>query len=169
MVPADELFEIVENGSRAHGPTEAVLTTMRRLGFFQLINARPSRERDLVVAMVAARILKPQSKLATTRWWLSTTLRAHIFLCMLAYYVQWHMMEAWRPLLFADEDQDGKTTRDPVAAAERSEPALQKVHSKRLADDSKVHSFRTLLDDLACIVRNVCRCPGLGLTRATRP
>ena len=60
MVPANKLFEIVENGSRAHGPTEAVLTTMRRLGFFQLINSRPSRERDLVVAMVAARILKPR-------------------------------------------------------------------------------------------------------------
>jgi hypothetical protein len=47
---------------------------MRRLGFSGLIHSRPSRQRDLVVAMVAARILKPQSKLATTRWWSSTTL-----------------------------------------------------------------------------------------------
>ncbi len=74
---------------------------------------------------------------------LEDRVRAHIFLCMLAYYVQWHMMEAWRPLLFADEDQDGKATRDPVAAAERSEPALQKVHSKRLEDDYRAQSETT--------------------------
>ena len=74
MVSTDEVFEIVEDGSKAHGHAEAVLTAMRRLGFSGLINSRPSRQRDLVVAMVAARILKPQSKLATTRWWSSTTL-----------------------------------------------------------------------------------------------
>jgi hypothetical protein len=74
MVHTDELFEIVEDGSRAHGHVEAVLTAMRRLGFSALIHSRPSRQRDLVVAMVAARILNPQSKLATTRWWFSTTL-----------------------------------------------------------------------------------------------
>ena len=74
MVAADEAFEIVEDGSRAHGHAEAVLAAMRRLDFPGLINSRPSRQRDLVVAMVAARVLKPQSKLATTRWWLNTTL-----------------------------------------------------------------------------------------------
>ena len=74
MVSTDEAFEIVEDGSRAHGHAEAVLMAMRRLGFSGLIHSRPSRQRDLVVAMVAARILKPQSKLATTRWWSSTTL-----------------------------------------------------------------------------------------------
>jgi hypothetical protein len=74
LVTAEEAFAIVEDGSRAHGHAEAVLTAMRRLGFPGLINSRPSRQRDLVVAMVAARVLKPQSKLATTRWWSSTTL-----------------------------------------------------------------------------------------------
>ena len=74
MVSTDDVFEIVEDGSRAHGNAEAVLIAMRRLGFSELLNSRPSRQRDLVVAMVAARILKPQSKLATTRWWSSTTL-----------------------------------------------------------------------------------------------
>ena len=87
---------------------------------------------------------------------------AHIFLCTLAYYVQWHMLEAWRPLLFADEDQEAKRSRAPVAPAERSEEALSKVHSKRLADGSVVHSFRTLLDHLGEIVRNRCRCPHDG-------
>jgi hypothetical protein len=93
---------------------------------------------------------------------LEDRVKAHLFLCMLAYYVQWHMAEAWRPLLFADEDQQSKASRDPVASAKRSEAALQKVHTKRLDDDSVVHSFRTLLDDLARIVTNLCRCPGLG-------
>ncbi len=105
---------------------------------------------------------------------LEDRVRAHIFLCMLAYYVQWHMTEVWRPLLFADEDQESKATRDPVAPAERSEGALQKVHTKHLDDDSVVHSFRTLLDDLARIVSNTCRCPGLGpesptFTKTTTP
>jgi len=93
---------------------------------------------------------------------LEDRVRAHIFLCMLAYYVQWNMIEAWRPLLFADEDQDSKSSRDPVAPAERSDAALQKVHTKKLDDNSVVHSFKTLLDDLARIVSNTCRCPKSG-------
>jgi len=105
---------------------------------------------------------------------LENRVKAHIFLCMLAYYVLWHMTEAWRPLLFADEDQESKSSRDPVAPAERSEGALQKVQSKQLDDHSVVHSFRTLLDDLARIVTNLCRCPGLGpeaptFTKTTTP
>jgi hypothetical protein len=51
---------------------------------------------------------------------LESRVRAHIFLCMLSYYVEWHMIEAWRPLLFADEDQAAKAKRDPVAPAKRS-------------------------------------------------
>ena len=50
--------------------------------------------------------------------------RAHIFLCLLAYYVEWHMREAWRELMFADPDQQAKATRDPVAPAKRSQAAL---------------------------------------------
>ena len=86
--------------------------------------------------------------------------RAHIFLCMLAYYVLWHMREAWRPLLFADDDHHATATRDPVAPATRSEAALRKVHSKTLDDGSETHSFHTLLTLLSGIVRNVCRVPG---------
>lgn len=83
--------------------------------------------------------------------------RAHILICMLAYYVKWHMLEAWRPLLFADEEQHAKETRHPVAPARRSAAALRKVHTQTLADGSQTHSFRTLLADLATIVRNTCR------------
>ena len=77
-------------------------------------------------------------------------------------------------MLFADEDQESKASRDPVAPAERSEGALKKVQTKQLDDDSVVHSFRTLLDDLARLVSNLCRCPGLGadtptFTKTTTP
>ena len=85
--------------------------------------------------------------------------RAHIFLCMLAYYVEWHMREAWRELMFADEDQEAKQKRDPVAPAVRSKAAQQKVRSHTLVDGSSAHSFRTLIEDLATIVRNTCRSP----------
>jgi len=85
--------------------------------------------------------------------------RAHIFLCVLAYYVQWHMVEAWRELLFCDEDQDAKTTRDPVAPATRSAAALHKVQTRTLDDGSAAHSFQTLLHHLSTIVRNTCTIP----------
>ena len=96
-------------------------------------------------------------KVRPIRHHLENRVRAHIFLCMLAYYVQWHMIEAWRPLLFCDEDQDAKTKRDPVAPAQRSEAALDKVHTKKTDDGSEVHSFKTLMSLLSCIVRNICR------------
>jgi hypothetical protein len=94
--------------------------------------------------------------------WLEKRVRAHIFLCMLAYYVEWHMIEAWRPLLFCDEDQEAKKSRDPVAPAKRSDKALRKVHSRRLDDGTVAHSFQTLLLELSAIVRNICRIPGAG-------
>ena len=75
---------------------------------------------------------------------LEERVRAHIFLCLLAYYVEWHMREAWRPLLFSDEDQQSTQTRDPVAPAQRSTAALRKIHTKVLDDGTPVHSFSTL-------------------------
>ena len=101
-------------------------------------------------------------KVRPIRHRLEERVRAHIFLCLLAYYVEWHMREAWRPLLFSDEDQAAKQTRDPVAPAKRSAAALRKVHTKVLADGTPVHSFSTLLKDLSRIVRNVCRQRGAG-------
>jgi hypothetical protein len=76
LAPVDALFEVV--ASTHHGHVQAVRTTMQRVGFAALLGSRPSRERDLVVAMVAARILEPDSKLATTRWWHTTTLPADL-------------------------------------------------------------------------------------------
>jgi hypothetical protein len=95
---------------------------------------------------------------------LETRVRAHIFLCMLAYYVEWHMREAWRELMFADEDQAAKTTRDPVAPARRSAAAEEKARSKQLDDGTPVHSFHTLLEELSTIIRNTCRVPQTAST-----
>ncbi len=76
---------------------------------------------------------------------------------MLAYYVAWHMREAWHPLLFADEEQAATQIRDPVAPATRSAAALRNVPTKVLDAGPPVHSFSTLLTALSNIVRNVCR------------
>jgi hypothetical protein len=72
LAPVSSIFEILS--STPHGHVKAVLAAMNRLEFAALIASRPSRERDLIVAMVAARVLEPYSKLATTRAWKSTTL-----------------------------------------------------------------------------------------------
>ena len=87
---------------------------------------------------------------------LTDRVKAHIFLCMLAYYVEWHLKEAWRPLLFADEDGEAKMVRDPVAAAERSAVAKTKAACRHDDNGAPIHSFKTLLAELATIVRNTC-------------
>ena len=83
--------------------------------------------------------------------------RSHIFLCMLAYYVEWHMRQAWRELMFADEDQKSRLTRDPMAPAQRSDVAMKKVLSHTLDGGTPTHSFQTLMAELQGIVRNTCR------------
>ncbi len=106
---------------------------------------------------------------------LEARVKAHIFLSMLAYYVQWHLAEAWKPLLFADKmPADAARERDPVASATRSKAALAKVHSRRLADGTPAFSFGGLLAHLGTIVRNTMRRtdagPGEGtFTLTTRP
>ena len=82
--------------------------------------------------------------------------RAHIFLCMLAYYVEWHMRSSLAPILFDDEDSSlAEALRDSVVAPrKRSLKAQSKAQKKRTADDLPVHSFQTLLKDLATIVKN---------------
>ena len=90
---------------------------------------------------------------------LEARVRAHIFLCMLAYYVEWHMREAWQELMFADEDQAAKATRDPVAPARRSAAAEEKAISKQLDDGTPVHSFRSSWGSSprSCVIRAAFR------------
>jgi transposase len=93
--------------------------------------------------------------------------RAHIFLCMLAYYVQWHMRKALSPVLFQDDElEETRWTRDAVAKAEPSESAREKKRTKKTTEGWPVHSLSTLLADLATRCKNTCRA-GEGKT-ATR-
>lgn len=85
--------------------------------------------------------------------------RAHVFLCMLAYYVEWHMREALAPMLFGDDDPDSAALGrvSVVAPAKPSPSAIAKAQTKRTAADEPAHSFRTLLLDLATVAHNRVR------------
>jgi transposase len=82
--------------------------------------------------------------------------RAHVFICMLAYYVEWHMRQALAPLLFDDDDRAAAAKRrsSAVAKAQRSRTAEQKARRKQTKDGFPVHSFQTLLRDLATLGKN---------------
>jgi transposase len=83
--------------------------------------------------------------------------RAHILLCVLAYYVEWHLRRAWEPLLFEDEElAEDRRRRDPVAPARASGSARQKKKTHATSGDLPVQSFRTLLAHLATQCRNTC-------------
>jgi hypothetical protein len=88
--------------------------------------------------------------------WLAERVRAHVFLCMLAYYLEWHMRRCLAPLLYDDTDKAVAETLRPsvVAKAERSPAAVTKQTTGRTEDGLPVHSFRTLLADLATLTRN---------------
>ena len=91
------------------------------------------------------------------RHWNDDRIRAHVFLCMLAYYVEWHMRVALRELIFDDDDIDGaQTTRKSVVApAERSKSAKKKDATRRTPEDLPVQSFQDLLKDMATLARNI--------------
>src|SRR5205809_5214020 len=90
---------------------------------------------------------------------LADRVRAHVFLCMLGYYVIWHMRQAWAELLFDDHDRPAAAAArpSPVAAAKVSPAAHTKAARKHTADGRPVHSFRSLLHDLATLTRNLVR------------
>jgi len=93
--------------------------------------------------------------------WNAERVRAHVFLCMLAYYVEWHMRETLKPMLFDDEYIDlARAARpSPVAKARRSDQAKAKDTTRLGEDGLPLHSFRTLLGDLATLAYNVCHTP----------
>jgi hypothetical protein len=103
---------------------------------------------------------------------LAGRVRAHVFLCMLAYYVQWHLRQALAPLLFDDHDRPAAAAgrASPVAAATVSPAARDKARSKRTAAGQPVHSWRSLLQDLATLTRNTVRLGAAPpITLLTRP
>ena len=106
--------------------------------------------------------------------WLTDRVRAHVFLCMLAYYVEWHMRARLAPMLYDDDDKEAAEAlrESPVAKAQRSPAALAKSATGRAADGAPVHSFQTLLADLATLARNTvvtASAPDRPFTILTRP
>ena len=102
------------------------------------------------------RTLNTELDVRPIRHHLADRVRAHMFLRMLSYYISWHMKQALAPILFYDNDKPAARAKrtDPVAAAERSDTALAKAARKRTQDDTPVHSFTSLLADLATICAN---------------
>jgi hypothetical protein len=100
---------------------------------------------------------------------LEDRVRAHVLLCMLAYYLTWHLRAAWAPLLFKDEHP--ATNLDPVAKATRSTSAQLKAQTKRTSTGEPCHSYKSLLSELATLTRNTIRLPATPATfdKPTQP
>ncbi len=96
--------------------------------------------------------------------WLDDRIRAHVFLCMLAYYVEWHMRQRLATILFDDHQREEaeQTRQSIVAPAPRSDAAHEKDFTKRTADDRPVESFQTLLDNLGTLTKNRVRMANTG-------
>ena len=89
---------------------------------------------------------------------------AHLFICLLAYYVRWHLERAWATLTYRDHDPLDPDERDPVAPAKRSDAADRKAASHTTDSGERAHAFKTLLEDLGTIVRNTHQHPHTGVT-----
>lgn len=131
--------------------------------------------KGLAVAERAFRSLKTVDlKVRPIYHWNADRVRAHVLLCMLAYYVEWHMRQALAPILFEDDDPAGGQARrsSVVAPAQRSRRAERKAHTKQTDEREPVHSFRTLLADLGTLAKNHVRFGGSDaatLTVYTQP
>jgi len=126
--------------------------------------------KQLAHAERAFRTLKsPELEIRPIRHRREDRVRAHTFLCLLAYYLEWHLRAAWAPLLFTDEQPP--LTADPVAKAERSPAAKRKASTQRTTDGDPCHSFTSLLAELALIVRDTNQISGTEatFTKVTRP
>jgi len=110
----------------------------------------------------------PELQIRPIHHHLENRVRAHVFLCMLAYYLTWHLQHAWAPLIFKDENPEPHS--DPVAKATRSPTATSKTHRARRSRDP-VHSYKTLLAELATQTENTIRLPGntATFTKLTTP
>jgi hypothetical protein len=114
------------------------------------------RYKDLADVERFFRTLNSELDVRPIRHRLADRVRAHMFLRMLSYYISWHMKQVLAPILFADNDKPAAAAKrsDPVAPAQRSDEALTKAARKRTEDDHPVHSFTSLLTDLATICAN---------------
>jgi hypothetical protein len=104
----------------------------------------------------------PELEIRPIHHHLETRVRAHVFLCMLAYYLTWHLRHAWAPLLFKDEQPPERS--DPVAKATRSPAAQRKAQTKTTSSGDPTHSYKSLLAELGTLTRNTIRLPGTTAT-----
>ena len=111
----------------------------------------------------------PELQIRPIHHHLETRVRTHVLICMLAYYLTWHLKAAWKPLLFTDEDRP--VSPDPVAKAVRSPAAARKAQTKQTTTGLPAHSYRTLLAELATQTRNTTRLHGHTATfeKLTQP
>lgn len=163
-------LDITDDGFAYHRRQEAIAAEAALDGIYVIRTSVPAEAmdadtcvasyKDLSVVERAFRSLKSiDLKIRPVYHRTADRVRSHVFLCMLAYYVEWHMRQDWAPMLFDDEDPIlGQLLRESVVApAQRSPDALRKVHTRRTDDDDPVHSFHTLIDDLATVARNRIR------------
>jgi transposase len=104
----------------------------------------------------------PELEIRPIHHHLAERVRAHVLICTLAYYLTWHLRQAWAPLLFKDEIPPVQP--DPVAKASRSAPATRKAQTKRTTSGEVAHSYKSLLAELATLTRNTIRLPSTPAT-----
>ena len=131
--------------------------------------------KDLARVERAFRALKSVDlQIRPVHHWVEPRVRAHVFLCMLAYYIEWHLREAWAPILFHDHDREAaeQARASPVAAIEISEAAKRKRGSRRSDDGLPISSFGDLLGHLATLTLNVVappEAPNAAIVLTARP
>jgi len=155
----DESFTFTRN-------TEAIAAEAALDGIYVLRTSLPTdtltesevvaRYKNLADVERFFRTLNTELDIRPIRHRLADRVRTHVFLRMLSYYLIWHMKAALAPILFVDNDKPAAAAKraNPVAAAQRSDTALQKAARKRTAEDTPVHSFTSLLADLATLCAN---------------
>ena len=151
--------------------TEAIIREAQLHGFYMLRTSEPAdrlptaavvrRYKDLTRVERAFRSLKTVDlHIRPIRHRTETRVRAHLFLCLLAYYVHWHLRQALAPLLFDDEDLEAeRARRDPVLAAQPSASAKRKKRKRRTEDGFPLQSLETLMAHLGTRARHQCRLP----------
>jgi len=155
----DESFTFTRN-------TEAIAAEAALDGIYVLRTSLPEhtlgrddvvlRYKNLADVERFFRTLNSELDVRPIRHRLADRVRAHMFLRMLSYYISWHMKAALAPILFVDNDKPAAAAKraNPVAAAQRSDQALTKAARKRTPEDTPVHSFTSLLADLATLCAN---------------
>ena len=155
----DESFTFTRN-------TEAIAAEAALDGIYVLRTSLPEqtltqhdvvpRYKNLADVERFFRTLNSELDVRPIRHRLADRVRAHMFLRMLSYYISWHMKAALAPILFVDNDKPAAAAKraNPVAAAQRSDDALAKAARKRTPDNTPVHSFTSLLADLATLCAN---------------